>query len=520
MARCCFATHGAGPTPRARIPFTPRTLFRMCSITKQFTCAVVLDAYPDPTVLDADVRDRLPLLEQPAPGALHLCHNQSGLRDYWAVAMLHGSPAEAPFGDVEAARVIAGTRTLHFPPGTRHSYVNQNFRMLSDIVQQRAARSFAELLRTRVFDRAGMATALLAADTAAMPDGTQGYEGTVTGGFRAAENRIRWTGDAGLGASLDDMIAWERHIDATRDDPDALYSRLCVPVTFADGTPSAYGFGLNRARELGRPVTAHGGALRGWRSHRLYAPSERVSVVVMFNHLSDAHQAAVDLLAAVLGEDRPARPTPGPTPDWLGAYREPETGLSVRIEVAAEGQVRLRYGHRSRGTRRTRTSQHESSRPRRINRRPGKVSRRAGRWRVRQPNRRATCPSGYARCAGSRGHGHQPGVATSHLRAYCLRTGRPWPISDRAGRTRGRGRFRPQSRLAPDSSGSAHIGDPKFWIVRPAGYLPVAAFHVDGTRCRGCGRCQVRRRLRQLFVYRGRGRLQRADGADHVRATG
>jgi D-aminopeptidase len=31
--------------------------------------------------------------------------------------MLHGSPAEAPFGDTEAARVIAGTRTLHFAPG-------------------------------------------------------------------------------------------------------------------------------------------------------------------------------------------------------------------------------------------------------------------------------------------------------------------------------------------------------------------------------------------------------------------
>ena len=42
------------------IPFTPRTLFRMCSITKQFTCAVVLDAFPDPSVLDGDVRARLP----------------------------------------------------------------------------------------------------------------------------------------------------------------------------------------------------------------------------------------------------------------------------------------------------------------------------------------------------------------------------------------------------------------------------------------------------------------------------
>jgi len=327
-----------------RIPFTPHTLFRMCSITKQFTCAAVLNSFPDPSVLDDDVRAHLPLLEQPAPGALHLCHNQSGLRDYWAVAMLHGSPAEAPFGDTEAARVIAGTRTLHFMPGTRHSYVNQNFRILSDIVQNRTGRSFAELLRTSVFERAGMETAFLAADTRAMPDGTEGYEGTLATGFRAAENRILWTGDAGLGASLDDMIAWERHIDATREDANALYSRLVAPVSFADGAPAVYGFGLSRGTELGRAVTAHGGALRGWRSHRMYVPAERVSVVVMFNHLSDAHDAAVDVLAAVLGDERPPTPSALPAPDWLGAYTEPETGLSVRIEMT-DGQVRLRYGH-------------------------------------------------------------------------------------------------------------------------------------------------------------------------------
>jgi D-aminopeptidase len=328
-----------------RIPFTPRTLFRMCSITKQFTCAVVLDAFPDPSVLDADIRARLPNLEMQPPTALHLCHNQSGLRDYWAVAMLHGSPVEAPFGDTEAMRVIGGSRTLQFTPGTQFSYVNHNFRLLSDIVADRTGHSFADLLRTRVFDRAGMETALLAADTRAMPDGTEGYEGSVAKGFRAAENRVVWTGDAGLGASLDDMIAWERHIDATRDEPNAHYSRLSAPVTFADGKPSGYGFGLGRGKVLGRDATSHGGALRGWRSHRVYMPSERVSVVVMFNHLSDAHEAATDVLAAVLGEERPPRPESGPRPDWPGAYVEPETGLSVRIELTADGQVLLRYGH-------------------------------------------------------------------------------------------------------------------------------------------------------------------------------
>ena len=330
-----------------RIAFTPRTLFRMCSITKQFTCGLVLDAFPDPSVLDGDVRSRLPLLKHAGPSTLHLCHNQSGLRDYWALAMLHGAPAEAPFGTSEADRVIAGTRTLHFEPGTRYSYANQNFRILSDILQERTGRCFAELLRTRIFQRVGMENAFLAADTRAMPDGTEGYEGTQASGFRPAENRILWTGDAGLGASLDDMIAWERSIDAARDDPDALYSRLSAPVSFGNGAAAGYGFGLSRSEELGRPVVGHGGALRGWRSHRLYAPSERISVVVLFNHLSDAHEAAIGLLAAVLDQDRPPAGTGSPTPPWLGAYTEPQAGLAVRVDAAPDGQVRLRYGHRA-----------------------------------------------------------------------------------------------------------------------------------------------------------------------------
>jgi D-aminopeptidase len=326
-----------------RIPFTPATLHRMCSITKQFTCATMLATFPDPTILDPDVQARLPTLQQPAPTALQLAHNQSGLRDYWAVAMLHGAPPESDFGDTEAALLIGATRTLHFQPGTRYSYVNQNFRLLSDIIQHRTGRPFAELLRKHVFNPAGMPTAILAADTRAMPDGTEGYEGNQATGFRPAINRILWTGDAGLGASLDDMIAWERHIDATRDDPAALYPRLSAPITFADNTPATYGFGLSRRPELGHPATSHGGALRGWRSHRMYLPNERISVVVLFNHMADAHGAAIDALAALLDADRPP-PTLSPNPPlYLGAYIEPETGLSVRL-AHSEGRLRLKYG--------------------------------------------------------------------------------------------------------------------------------------------------------------------------------
>lgn len=337
IARHCWGYANA----ERRLPFTPATLFRMCSITKQFTCAAMLDTTTDPSVLNSAISARLPLLQGPHPQAHHLGHNQSGLRDYWAVAMLHGAPIEGYFGDREAERVIRGTRSLQFAPGTSYSYVNQNFRLLSDALQEHTGRSFAEILQSSVFNPAGMERAILAAETQAMPDGTIGYEGSVATGFRPAVNNIWWTGDAGLGASLDDMIAWERFIDTTRDDPNGLYNRLSAPTTFANGTPAPYSFGLQHLTLHGKAVTAHGGALRGWRSHRLHVASERLSVVVMFNHMSPAQNAAAELLGAALNI-APSPQIPPQDTTLTGVYRERETGLSVRIDPT-EQALRLRY---------------------------------------------------------------------------------------------------------------------------------------------------------------------------------
>lgn len=329
-----------------RLPFTPQSLFRICSISKQFTCSLMLDLFPDPSVLDGDVAARLPLLEVAPPRAVHLAHNQSGLRDYWATAMLCGSPIEAPFGEDESRRLIGMSRTLHFTPGTRYSYCNQNFRILSEVIEARTGRAYEDLLRERVFGPARMATARLCADTSAMPDGTLGYEGNAEIGFRPAVNNIVWTGDAGIGASLDDMIAWEQFIDSTRNDTNGLYRRLSAPVTFADGKPAYYGFGLGRVNVLGREGTGHGGGLRGWRSFRFYLPRERVSVVVLFNHMGESRAAAVDVLKAVL--DAPARPAAVvPAEAWNGAFQEPESGLVARVvQTTPDAEVKLHYsGH-------------------------------------------------------------------------------------------------------------------------------------------------------------------------------
>jgi D-aminopeptidase len=341
LARHCWGWADA----ERRIPFTPLTMSLICSITKQFTCALLLDQFADPASLNEALDRRLPALTEGGPTVLDLAHNQSGLRDYWAVAMLHGAPIEGSFSLNDADRVLSRTQSLHFAPGTRYSYCNQNFRLISDLIEEGTGESFGDLLRRRIFDVAAMPYARLNADTSSVPGGTLGYEGTLATGFRPAVNNIHWTGDAGISACLEDMIAWEQFIDATRDEPDSLYSRLAVPVTFRDGATAAYGFGLARAQFFGRAATCHEGGLRGFRSFRVYVPEARVSVITLFNHMADPRGPVFDVLGALLDAPAAEEAPPADMLDVAGTYLEPETGIAVRIEAAPDHRLRLQFGH-------------------------------------------------------------------------------------------------------------------------------------------------------------------------------
>jgi len=321
-------------------PMTTATRLPICSISKQFTCGVLLAAIGDPDRLDARVAEYLPDFTGPLPKVRDLCNNQSGLRDYWALTVLHGAFAEQTFTREDALPLLARMKTGHFAPGSRYSYCNANFRIVSELIESETGRPLEELYRELIWVPAGMKTAELTADTRHPADDVVGYEGNDDVGFMPADNGIFWIGDAGISAALDDMLAYEAWIDATRDDPDGLYNRLSAPPSFNDGAPAAYGFGLAHETIGGIKTTGHGGALRGFRAHRMNAASERLSVVVHFNHEADAHAAAVGLFKAALGI---AEPTPAPLAgDWAGQWMCPETGLLTRLEPGRTGAT-LRF---------------------------------------------------------------------------------------------------------------------------------------------------------------------------------
>lgn len=322
---------------------TAETRMPICSISKQFTCGVLLDAVGEPELLDDALAVYLDKFEEERPSTRDLCNNQSGLRDYWALTVLCGADPEAVFLPEQAQSLLRRLKTTHFEPGSHYSYCNGNFRILADLIEGYTGRSLVELLSEHIFRPAGMKTAELIPDTALFNECT-GYEGDTVRGFLPATNRLHWMGDAGICASLDDMIAWEQFIDATRDDEDGIYRRLNGPQTFSDGANAPYGFGLKFEEAGGKRLTGHGGALRGWRCQRWHCADERLSTIAMFNFEGGASDVAFKLMNIALSVSTSEPQRVEADAAWFGSWLCQDTGLVLSLEDAGRGRIKARFG--------------------------------------------------------------------------------------------------------------------------------------------------------------------------------
>ncbi|PLN83385.1 beta-lactamase/transpeptidase-like protein [Aspergillus taichungensis] len=343
-----------------RIPMTSSTLMPICSITKQMVCMVLKDLERNPTPemaargptheqLSASFRRilRPEITESTGLRLEHLCHMQSGIRDYWAMTMFWGTTPEGKFIIPEHAdQVIARTTSLHFPPGSQYSYSNLNFHVLARVLEDVSGQPLGELLRERLFMPAQMATARLGEDTAKLPSPCEGYEGSESSGFVRAINRMQWSGDAGVVATLTDMIEYERYLDQSWADPQSIYQEIAKPPCFANGNPASYGYGLGHGSIGGFKTIGHGGALRGYRLHRLHVPSERLSVVVMLNSEVDAKEMATYVVKEVLHLPKTLNPAITPIdlpPSRTGTFFDPDAQMALELTQGGQNRITISY---------------------------------------------------------------------------------------------------------------------------------------------------------------------------------
>jgi D-alanyl-D-alanine carboxypeptidase len=265
---------------------TPETVFQLGSISKSFLAALVVALAGDGAIaLDDPARRYLPDFPH-LPASLrirHLLNHSSGTRELFMLP-----EAEDGFSNLD--RTVADLRAavrrapLDFDPGTRWSYSNTNYTLLSFIVEQVTGTPYHEALATRFFEPLELRSLRHCPPEPGGPGAARGH--VVAGGTLAAarpENTSWAWGDGGLCGTALDVARWMRALASGRALGPLAYETMIAPATLADGRQADYGFGLSLAEPDGVRKVAHNGAMLGFSGSAAHYPDTRVTVVVLTN---------------------------------------------------------------------------------------------------------------------------------------------------------------------------------------------------------------------------------------------
>ncbi len=266
----------------AGIAATPRTNYRLASVSKQFTAAAILLLAQDGALsIDDPVRRWLPGLP-PAADAItlrHLLGHTSGLVDYEDVMP---DDVRGQLRDADVLRLLEGQDRTHFAPGSDYRYSNSGYALLALIVGAASGMDFATFLRERIFLPLGMRDTYAhqqGVDT--VPHRAYGYSG-IDGRWRRTDQSPTSAvlGDGGIYSSIDDLAKW----DAALYD-DRLLSAASRALAFSPATATPepdvphYGFGWR----INGDALWHSGESIGFRNVIIRWPKERLTVIVLSN---------------------------------------------------------------------------------------------------------------------------------------------------------------------------------------------------------------------------------------------
>lgn len=338
----------------AGVPDTPETVFDVGSLSKGFTAAaVLLMAERDLLSVDDSIGRYLPYVPADKRGiTVHqLLTHTSGLPPFHAFGGgdVHGDLLVMT--RMGAERAIMGS-TLDFPPGEGWIYSNSGYTLLAALVERVADRPFEEVLRTDLFEPAGMTRTGLyfqpLEEGAVLAHGYRG--GSDEGSPREwTEHRELWAliGNGGVLSTIDDLARWHRALRDGTVLTERSVERLFTPhAEVREGLHYGYGWYVEDDGP-GERVVRHGGANDfGFAARWRWRPEEERLVLLLVNReppgmdvsiAASAVEEAIDVL--VRGGDIPLPPeaTVPAESDGLdryaGRYRFAD-GSEAVVEVA------------------------------------------------------------------------------------------------------------------------------------------------------------------------------------------
>jgi D-alanyl-D-alanine carboxypeptidase len=336
-----FADLGAGT------PVTDSTVFRIGSITKQFTAAAILRlAEEGRLTLDDDISRHLP--EYPTHGRRitihHLLNHTSGIHSYTSVPEAMARSGE-PAGPEEVLAMVRD-RDLDFEPGASYAYNNTGYFLLGLVIEAVTGEDYAEHLDRILLRPLGLRETGYCPHEPEVPRHARGYR--LAGGEPedAAQIHMGWPYAAGaLCSSVRDLLRWEAALRGGEVISTRAYERMATP-SVPEGSRSQYGYGLVLDEVEGAARVHHGGGIPGFVSQMAHYADAGVTVVALTNVETGAAYQVEGAMARAVGAI-PERPpfdgelTREEMERYVGRYATQPIPMRVRIEdgvLMAQGE--------------------------------------------------------------------------------------------------------------------------------------------------------------------------------------
>lgn len=294
----------------------PETLFRIASVTKQFTAAGVLKLVEAGKVkLDDPLSKYVPgfpnghgiTIEQ-------LLNHTSGVKIYTAIK---GYTLDQRIRrDLSTGQLIDTFKNEQpdFKPGAKWNYSNGGYVLLGAVIESASGEPWHAWLERALFKPLGMANTGYALDPRLAPRVARGHSYDKNKVVAPRPISMTQPHSAGsLVSNIDDLLKWNRALHEGRVLKEPTYVRMITPTGPAADPTVGYGFGLESGQLRTSGTLSHGGGIFGFISALAYLPGPDITVAILENDDVDNDQTGGDsadnfgrkLAAIALGDPYP-----------------------------------------------------------------------------------------------------------------------------------------------------------------------------------------------------------------------
>ena len=295
------------------LPATPTTVYRIGSITKQFTSSAIMQLVEQGKIgLGDPLTKYLPEYPQWRTVTIRqLLNHTSGIHSYTS----NPDWVKTWNSELTPARIVdfVARDSFDFAPGTQYRYNNTGYVLLGMILDRVTGTPYPQLMPTRFFTPLGLRGAAYCPSDITSADDARGYDRGATAITPAKYLGMSHPYSAGaLCMSVVDYLRWQTALTSGRVVSPASYALMSTSDTLSSGKAINYGFGLAQGTIGTHRVVQHTGGVNGFNTAEMWFPDDSLRVVVFSNTVgSNPNALARSLAAAVLGVQLPPPPTAG-----------------------------------------------------------------------------------------------------------------------------------------------------------------------------------------------------------------